>query len=361
MELEIQKFLRSTPNGIEELKARYAIDCKRHGEYPNLALFKYSQISSNFAEPIVQEARGIILDESDNWKVVCYTFKKFHNQSEPLAAKVDWLSARVQEKKDGSLCQYFYYDNRWHIATSGTPDASGEVNGFGITFAKLFWDTWSNSQWKTFGQFFCPGDCYAFELCGPQNRVVVDHKESYLTLIGIRHLDDLKEMPVEQFKWAVKQFPIHNVDDCIKAAEALNPMQQEGFVVVDRNFNRIKIKSPAYIMLHHAKDSLSKRRMCEIVRKGEYSEFQTAIETLPELKKIFDEIYLKHETVVAAATFTYKYLKDADNQKDFAFLATKTPYANVLFNMRKKGLSAAQCLALPALTLDGYMRVIGVE
>src|ERR1017187_2830704 len=106
-ELHIQKFLRSTPNGIEELKARYSIDCKRHGEYPNLLLFKYNQIESNFAEPIVQEARGIILDESDNWKVVCYTFRKFHNHGESLAAKIDWSNAVVQTKEDGSLMQCF--------------------------------------------------------------------------------------------------------------------------------------------------------------------------------------------------------------------------------------------------------------
>ena len=373
-ELHIQKFLRSTPNGIQELKAGYAIDAKRHGEYPNLVLLKYNQIESNFAEPIVQEARGIILDESNDWNVVCYTFKKFHNQGETLAAKIDWLSARVQAKMDGSLCQYFHYDNKWNVATSGTPDASGQVGDFGLTFKELFWNTWNNSQWKTFGQFFCPGDCYAFELCGPQNRIVVDHKESHLTLIGIRHLDNLKEMPVEYFKGAVRQYPLYNVTDCIKAAEALNPMQQEGFVVVDKDFNRIKIKSPAYVMLHHAKDSLSKRRMCEIIRKGEYEEFKLAIESLPELKKIFDEILSKHCKAAQGAYITYgdivdtipvtmklEDLNDAGYKKAFANLATKSQYSLLLFQMLKTGQSAYQCMASPKLTLDSYMNLIGVK
>src|ERR1017187_5709493 len=190
-ELQIQKFLRNTPNALQALKLQFSIDWKRHSEYPNLMLFKYSQISSNFAEPIVQEARGIILDESNNWNVVCYTFSKFFNYSEALAAKIDWSSAVVQEKADGSLCQLFYYDNRWNVATSGTPDASGQVNDFGKTFRELFWETW-NKQGADVAHLGRDWS-YAFELTGPLNRVVVDHKEAKLHLLGGRNINTLKE------------------------------------------------------------------------------------------------------------------------------------------------------------------------
>jgi hypothetical protein len=362
--LNVQKFLRETPNGIQELKDRFAIDAKRHTEYPNLVLLKYNQIESNFKEPIVQECRGIILDEANNWKVVCYTFSKFFNVQEPLAAKIDWSTAEVQSKEDGSLCQLFHYDNKWNIATSGTPDASGQVNDYGKTFKELFWETWNKLGYET--DVLLNSCCYALELTGPLNRVVVDHKEASLHMIGKRCLKDLNEyFLVEPYANLTpplaRSYPLKSIEDCIKAAEALNPLENEGFVVVDANFNRVKIKSPAYVMLHHAKDSLSKKRMCEVIRKGESSEFGLALNSFPELRKVFDEVFEKDANCRLTAFMAYQSIKDIENQKEFALEANKYPFASILFQMRKTGLSAAQCLASPKMTINNYMQLIGVK
>jgi hypothetical protein len=355
----IQDFLRTTVDGIGELKRQFAIDAKRHQDYPNLVQFKYSQIDSPMANPLIQEARGIILDEKEDWKVVCYTFKKFFNYGETNAAPINWLNAHVTEKLDGSLCQLYFYDDRWHVATSGTPDASGEVNDYGKTFKELFWETWETSCWNGKQRFLSSRECYAFELCTPFNRVVVDHKGSSITLIGQRNLDTLQEQWVGYKPGAVKVFPLYCMSACIKAAEALSPMKQEGFVVVDNNFNRIKVKSPAYLMLHHAKDSLSRKKMCEVIRKGEYEEFKQAIETLPELKKIFDEIDAKHRACRDSTEIVYDIIKGIGDQKEFALKATATPWPSVLFQMRKTGQSAAQILASDRVSIDAYMRMIG--
>lgn len=52
--------------------------------------------------PIVQECRGLILDEDDNWAVVSYPFDKFFNFNESKAAHLDWASGvDVFEKVDG--------------------------------------------------------------------------------------------------------------------------------------------------------------------------------------------------------------------------------------------------------------------
>jgi hypothetical protein len=362
-ELKVQKFLRMTPNGIEELKNRFAIDAKRHSEYPNLVLLKYSQIESNFAEPIVQECRGVVLDELNDWRVVCWSFRKFHNLSESLAAKIDWSTAEVQEKKDGSLCQLFHYGNKWNVATSGTPDASGQVNNFGKTFKELFWETWN--KYGTDTDYLNSNFCYYFELTGPFNRVVVDNKESELTVIGCRDLRNLQEFhldysPIQAID-IPRRFPLASVEDCIKAAEALNPMNQEGFVVVDAKFNRIKIKSPAYVMLHHAKDSLSRRRIAEIVRKGEFEEFKTAIDSIPELKKIFEEVYEAHRNTVVCCDTKFVEIRYIENQRDFAVEANKTKYASILFQMRKNNCSAAQALSPPKMSIDHYMTLVGVK
>jgi tRNA splicing ligase len=52
---------------------------------------------------VVQECRGLILDESANWRIVAFPYTKFFNYGEEHAASIDWSTACVQEKLDGSL------------------------------------------------------------------------------------------------------------------------------------------------------------------------------------------------------------------------------------------------------------------
>src|ERR1700753_3130163 len=99
----LQTALRAGTETPESLLAKYAIKSKPHGLYPALLMMKYDQIASNFAEPMVREARGIIFAREDNWRVVARPFDKFFNHGDPMAAVIDWPSARVQEKLDGSL------------------------------------------------------------------------------------------------------------------------------------------------------------------------------------------------------------------------------------------------------------------
>src|SRR5579885_729603 len=137
--LLVQDFLRTHSNGLAELQQKYAILVKQHGTYPNLTLLKYNQLESPLTEPLVQECRWLILDSDDNWRVISRSFNKFFNSAEGHAAVIDWKTAKVQEKQDGSLCVIYHYDNRWHVQTSGTPDATGDVNGLNLSFADLFW------------------------------------------------------------------------------------------------------------------------------------------------------------------------------------------------------------------------------
>ena len=370
--LAIQKFLYNTPNGIEELKKQFAIDSRRHPKYSNLVLFKYNQIESDFSNPIVQEARGIILDENSNWDVVFMGLTKFFNLNEPLAAPIDWSTAVVQEKLDGSFIGLYWYDNHWDCCTTGSPDAGGEVNGYGFSFSQLFWGIVRPDLNDPFLEF-TKQESHMFELCTPYNRVVVNHKEKRVVYLGSRSTRTLKECPSAFFDDFDKKgipfeipvtYKISNVDDCIEAAKKLDPMNNEGFVVVDANYNRVKIKSPAYVILHHAKDSLSKRKMCDVIRKGEYEEFKVAISSFPELNELFEKIKVIHDATCYTADEYYSRFKDIEDQKEFAKWAKGADngnYASLLFTMRKTGKTADQCLKSSKLTLDSYMNMIGAN
>ena len=353
--LLVQDFLRTHSNGLAELQQKYAILVKQHGTYPNLTLLKYNQLESPLTEPLVQECRGLILDSDDNWRVISRSFNKFFNSAEGHAAVIDWKTAKVQEKQDGSLCVIYHYDNRWHVQTSGTPDATGDVNGLNLSFADLFWRVFNaqglpvpepSSSWGLPSEFskqltviapYCdPYDlCLAFELTTPYNRVVVPHKDSRLTLIGVRNRVTQEEYPVSQFAHVypvVKEFPLHSLDQILTAANQLNPMEQEGYVVVDADFNRIKCKSPQYVALHHLKDGFGPRRILEIVRTNEVSEFLTYF---PEWKDQFDETKSRYDALVNELEEAYDKISHFSVQKDFALEAVKTRCSGALFALRK--------------------------
>ena len=363
MLLEIQKFLLTPPNKPEDLTEKFAIKVTRHKTFPNLCLFKYNQIDSPFAEEIVREARGIILDEADSWRVVCYSYKKFFNHGEGHAAKIDWVTAKCLEKLDGSLCQLFYYDGQWRVATSGMPDALGEYSPLrpGSTFSDLFWDEWHNLNYPL------PDNhnlCYMFELMTPYNRIVCAYPESQPSIVlhGCRDLQTLHELPPEPiaacYGWnCVKSIPASNIEELMNIANALDPIKQEGYVVVDANFNRVKVKSPAYVALAHLIGNFSVRRMVEIVRNSESTDF---IQYFPNFKELHAKVKTAYDALIIEVESTFKEIWRIESQKEFAMVATKTPYAGLLFGLRKESfVSAAE--GFKKLNVDNAVKMLGLK
>ncbi len=60
---------------------------------------------------------------------------------------------------------------------------------------------------------------------------------------------------------------------------------EEGYVVVDDNFNRVKVKNPAYVAVHHLKSKTGEHNIMGVIKSNEIDEFSA---TFPERK---DEIY----------------------------------------------------------------------
>jgi hypothetical protein len=356
-ELAIQKFLRagwgtkenrgdaSGDSRFERLMELYQIKARRHRQHPNLVSFKYYQLS-NFSEQIVRECRGIVLDEDDDWRVVSRAFDKFFNHGEGHAAPIDWSTAEVQAKVDGSLCTLYFYKDEWHVATTGTPDGAGPVDGSGDTFADYFWRTFRNMGGRVthddgyYAEPYRTNRCYYFELTGPANRIVVVHDTASLTLLGARDLETQEEITaatasLDFSRWVctAPRFPLQSFDDIAASFECLSPLRNEGYVVVDGNFNRVKVKHPGYVALHHAKDGMTAKAFVEIARSGEVSEVLTAF---PEFKPLLDEAKLKVELLANKLEAAYEDISGIAEQKAFALEAVKTRCPAALFAVRSQ-------------------------
>jgi hypothetical protein len=234
-----------------------------------------------------------------------------------------------------SMCILWNYKGEWNVSTKGSPDAGGNVGDSPFTFSELFWKTM-----KSYGmtQFPHPGVMpsftYILELTSIYNRVVVQHKESALTLIGVRDISayPYPEIPVSDFFGSsapvVKEYPLNIVSEIESAALALDPMQNEGFVVVDKNFGRVKIKSPSYVLLHHLKDGFGQRRMIRLIQLGETSEI---LAYFSEYQELFDEIESKINALILQIEAEYSTIKHLTDRKAFALEATKSKNSGVLF------------------------------
>jgi T4 RnlA family RNA ligase len=276
----------------------YNLKISEDGPY---IMFKYNQISSDFSNPIVQEARGIIFRRDDWSQPVCWAFNKFGNFGEAWVPEVDWSTAFVSEKIDGSLIKTWWDNGYWHVSTNGTIDASktelGDIRmpNFGDYFLATL-----GKYYDRFDDFFRGLNeelTYMFELVGPYNRVVIPYDESAIYFLGARNKFTGEEfncskqvaaaLGMSKFKLPA-QYSLTSVDACIKAAE-LKSWDDEGFVVCDAQFNRVKIKSPAYVMAHYARNNnvITRKHLIKIILSGETDEFLCyASDYKEELEKV---------------------------------------------------------------------------
>ena len=269
----------------------------------NFAIFNYG-ITSDFSNPIIQEARGIIINLV-TLEVVCWPFRKFGKYDEYYADTIDWKSAVVQEKIDGSIIKlWFDKDNlQWKWSTNSMINAadaicnkeSGEtfmdairktkeyetmidlVDGFAYKSIydeakiKIIHTNYDSDINTKLGHL-----TYIFELTTPDNRVVINHKYYEMTLIGARNniTGDEYDLLIDCID-RPRKYDLHHLDDCIEWCKIMNNdeynmignVYHEGFVVVDKNFNRVKIKTPEYMLFHGliSGDKVSVKNLVELI------------------------------------------------------------------------------------------------
>lgn len=366
--LHVQSYLRNGGT-LDGLATELGIKAKRHQTHSNLVLLKYNQIESPMSSPIVQECRGIILDEADDWNVVARAFDKFFNYGEGHAAEINWQTARVQEKVDGSLCLVFFYKREWHVATTGTPDASGDVNASGKSFADYFWDTLNECGGFKTSMTTERNFCFIFELTGPLNRVVIPHMKPGLTLLGAREVTTWKELhPSEVSHFfpgvsVVREFSLQSIEDIFRTFDTMSPLQQEGYVIVWKNpdgtFGRVKTKHPGYVAIHHAKDGWTNKSCVEVIRTGEISEVAaTVLKVYPEYQALFDEVKLRYEELLLAIEADYDKHRNIQVQKDFALAVKDSRCSGALFQLRAGKIKSIREF-LAKCHIDNMMRMLG--
>mgnify|MGYP001623693922 CR=1 FL=1 len=334
--LKIVEFIKSNKDWENILtKKPYSLKISRDNGF---IMFKYDQINSDFKLDIVKEARGLILKDY-SFEVVCYPFTKFFNVDEIYADDIDWNSAVVQEKIDGSLiklwCDTTDFPNTWYVSTNGVIDAFkceiqnslSKYNTFGELFMSVFDNTLLTELNKNY--------TYMFELVSPYNKVVVDYPITDIYHIGTRDNISGNELNCDIGIQKPKIFDLSTEEEVKNAAKEL-PFNEEGYVVVDKYYHRVKIKSPAYVNAHRLinNHNVNKEKVLELILENEQEEF---LSYFPEYRNDFKRIKSQYNKLRSelckSEKIIRKIMKKSADRKDFALsLYERVPeYMNMGF------------------------------
>lgn len=357
--LKTINYIKTHEQWKSELEAPpYNLIIKEEG---GLTILSYTP-HTDFNEIVCRECRGLIID-SETFEIVSYGFDKFFNYSDPFAAKIDWGSVAIQKKIDGSLMKIAYSEKgrscldgrKLLISTNNCIFASdASVNKLGANergdgvisnFEDLFWKAIANAD-AALNKPECilnktnilPGYTYMFELCSPYNRIVVPHSKIEIYHIGTRNNETLEEIETDIGIQKPEKYGFRTLAECVESVSKL-PYNEEGYVAVDKHYNRVKIKSPAYVATHHIISNISDKRIFILIRDGQA---ETFLSRFPEYKEMVENIetkILKFAEYVSEFTRTNKLLEIPSSKefdKEYAMIVKESLCPGFFFGLRQK-------------------------
>jgi hypothetical protein len=315
--LQVQEYLEN--QSLQDLELEHGVNHRFSADRTKFSL-NYDQLAAKSDNPIACQCRGLVLrpiyPQGDvtslvgPTEVVARPMDRFFNAGDFHAAPIDWSTAVIQCKLDGTMTE-LYWDSvkeQWCVGTRSVPEADVSFGDIVSplkenTFYELFmyaadktllnralldsvdiegpiygtmieaWkaeptilENWLNSLDKSF--------TYVFELTSPLNRVVVKYDDYRITILAARETATGKYIPTDDLYKigvpVVETWPLKTLADIEAFLHGSDPAKIEGAVVIDANHNRLKVKSKQWVLASRAKDmvTISKRNALECVIDG---------------------------------------------------------------------------------------------
>jgi hypothetical protein len=364
-----------------------------HGVYAKVTNGKialsYDMIEAKQTNLLACECRGLVLEEN-TYNIAAFPFKRFFNNSEEnlIPKEFDWSSARMCEKKDGTLGIVYNYKNKWYIGTRSRCEADVPLEDGHTTFAILFdmaiKDMWcknqiafinSQSLSKNIETFMnCFGEkakdyTFCFEITSPYNRIVCKYDDIKLTLLMVRNnITFLEENPKDWLNdqtdtYGLKVPEEYDFNDTAHMLEIVNswkPEDHEGVVLVDKNFNRIKVKNIAYCLFNKMRDSLSTsvKGCVEAILLGKDDDLIGMMPAMisdrltrlkPVIQQVLHQVHLEYEEI-----------KHVENMKEFAGYAELKLWPAALYALKRNKVSDLHTFAVGKM-VDGKISSSALE
>lgn len=263
-----------------------------------LTIWNYServQYESKWDE-ITLMCRGLVTDDEGN--VVACPFKKFFNQEEGKHTSTSDFD--VYSKMDGSLGILFNYNGEWVMATRGSFTSDQAVKGMEML---------SKYDYNRLNK----GYTYLFEIIFDDNRIVCQYDFEDVVLLGVIETKTGYEVNIHDGENDMRlRNLIHNLG--LRVVKKYNGISdysllkgmirddEEGFVVLFSNGDRMKVKGVEYLRLHKIMTNVSTTAIWEVVSSG------GNIDEI--LKDVPDEFYKKIKDYVKELNYHYYSVKE---------------------------------------------------
>ena len=339
--MKVLNFINENQDWEEKIVASpYFITVKRSDDY---ILLKYDQLKSDFNNEIVRECRGSIFrQENGVFKCVCAPFYKFGNYGESYVPAIDWNSALAMDKIDGSLIKLWYDCGTWHWSTNGTIRAEEANVLTNDNEFMTFYDLIEIALNKDFSFLdkLNKEFTYMFELVSPYNKVVISYDYTALFFLAARSNKTFKELPlkdlVEVYKTklpACVKFPTYFkcTDATFLSAVAANlGKDKEGFVVVDKDFNRAKFKGQEYLAAARMRSNgvMKDSTLIALLLEGKEDDLTAYF---PEFKERLNFLKAKLLTLAAQMEEVWAVASQMKSRKEVAAYVAGSPFAAYIF------------------------------
>lgn len=302
--------------------------------------------------------RGLIVDGDDN--IVSRPFKKFFTpeQYEDLDCSDIEIPGLINklygvkyknmykgpftctEKMDGSLgISYFTSDGEMRIATRGSFESpQAKLANRLLEKGPLFLDLKLKYT-------------YLFEICSPDNKIVVNYDKDELVLLTIIDTETGRELSREEinnenlpFQQTTKWVVFHSFEEVIQDKltqdkEGFN--NREGYVVSFENGMRVKIKFDEYLRLHRIMTNTSEKRIWEVVVNREVYDLDNLMflynNTPDEFSKwvasTVDRLYKIYDTIQQQCLLDELACLKLNSRKEQAELIKNRPHSRIVFAM----------------------------
>lgn len=225
-------------------------------------VFSYRLASySDFLLPSALECRGIMfeIDKDGNYvNLVCRPMIKFFNLAEnPFTSDLvlnNKTISNIYEKADGSLISTFLHNGELRLKTKGSLDGEQVIDA----------TKWLNLPYnellkKVLHKLALDNYTVNLEWVSPLNRIVLLYPEPKLVILNIRHnytgeYLGLDNIPAELQKHAINEVHCEDLSKFIN--DVPNMFDIEGFVILLKSGQRIKIKTLEYLRKHKCKESV---------------------------------------------------------------------------------------------------------
>lgn len=283
---EAQEFFSNEP---------YCLDLKQERD-----LYRITHIEdkSDMTNNIVKSLSGLILD-LNNITQIHYKGQKLSEQvlleegvelQESHITSLDvtnWDNIKVKKLYDGSRIKLFYHNNEWVVSTSRCVDATRAFWHSSKSFYDLFMECLGeNYSFSLLNR----NKCYTFIILHPENRIVLNHTEP--SCIHISTYDKVENKEVDDYIYVPKP------EECdfgsfeeLKVAVSNLQFTEPGYMLVDENYNRVRIISKAYNDVRLLKGNvpdMAKRYLQ--LRKTTPEKISILLGYYPEYTELFHEI-----------------------------------------------------------------------